>query len=188
MSLVVTRQQFPPWVSTIEENSIKGNIALLRNIYINQLRLKEDDFPDLAIPRINSQTTNARIRGTKAARTGDANSFARTQCFQPEPGLFHMLMNLLWALLHIHRRYINSTGSLACWFSVLDRKPFSSSQPDFYTLRISLFQILDRLLLTCWNVELNNAGTRASPNFLRHSRLRMISMRLRPISSACTKS
>jgi len=61
-------EQFPLWVSTIEENSIKGNIAVLRNIYIDQLGLKEDDFTDLAIPCINDQSTNARIRGAKAAR------------------------------------------------------------------------------------------------------------------------
>jgi len=59
-------QQFPLRVSTIEENSIKGNIAVLKNIYIDQLGLKEDDFTNLAIPCINDQSTNARIRGAKA--------------------------------------------------------------------------------------------------------------------------
>ena len=146
-------RQFPLRVSTIEENSIKGNIAVLRNIYIDQLGLKEDDFADLAIPCINDQSTNARIRGAKAVRTDDVNSFTRIQCFQLAPGLFHMLMNLLWAVLHVHRGSINSTGSLAYWFSILDRKRLSSPQPDFHTLCSSLFQILDGLLLVCWSVE-----------------------------------
>ena len=151
-------QQFPLRVSTIEENSIKGNISVLRNIYIDQLGLKEDDFADLAIPCINDQSTNARIRGAKAIRTDDVNSFTRIQCFQLAPGLFHMLMNLLWAILHVHRGSIHSAGSLAYWFSVLDRKRLSSPQPDFHTLRSSLFQILDGLLLTCWSTELKKRG------------------------------
>jgi len=79
-------EQFPLRVSTIEENSIKGNIAVLRNIYIDQLGLKEDDFTDLAIPCINDQSTNARIRGAKAVRADDVNSFTRIQCFQLAPG------------------------------------------------------------------------------------------------------
>jgi len=151
-------EQFPLRVSTIEENSIKGNIAVLRNIYIDQLGLKEDDFADLAIPCINDQSTNARIRGAKAVRADDTNSFTRIQCFQLAPGLFHMLMNLLWAVLHVHRGSINCAGSLAYWFSVLDRKRLSSPQPDFHTLRSSLSQILDGLLLACWSVELNKRG------------------------------
>jgi hypothetical protein len=145
-------------VATIEENSIKGNIAVLRNIYIDQLGLKEDDFTNLAIPCINDQSTNARIRGAKAARADDVNPFTRIQCFQLAPGLFHMLMNLLWAVLHVHRGSINSVGSLAYWFSVLDRKRLSSPQPDFHTLRSSLFQILDGLLLACCTIELKKHG------------------------------
>ena len=136
-------------MSTIEENSIKGNIAVLRNICINQLGLKEDDFTDLAIPCINDQSTNARIWGARAIRADDVNFFTWIQCFQLAPGLFHILMNLLWALPHVHRGSVNSTGSLAYWFSVLDRKRLSSSQLDFHTLRSSLFQILEGLLLTC---------------------------------------
>ena len=69
-----------------------------------------------------------------------------------------MLMNLLWAILHVHRGSINSTGSLAYWFSTLDRKRLSSPQPDFHTLRSSLFQILDGLLLACWDIELKKRG------------------------------
>ena len=151
-------QQYPLRVSTIEENSIKGNIAVLQNIYIDQLGLKEDDFANLAIPCINDQSTNARIRGAKATRADDVNSFTRIQCFQLAPGLFHMLMNLLWAILHIHRGSIHATGSLAYWFSVLDRKRLSSPQPDFHTLRSSLFQILDGLLLACWRIESGKCG------------------------------
>jgi hypothetical protein len=169
-------QQFPLRVSTIEENSIKGNIAVLRNIYIDQLGLKEDHLADLAIPCINDQSTNARIRGAKAIRADDVNPFTRIQCFQLAPGLFHMLMNLLWAVLHVHWGSVNSTGSLAYWFSVLDRKRLSSQQPDFHTLRSSLFQILDGLLLACWATELKKRGhpdlasfaaTQPSPEELR---------------------
>ena len=182
-------QQFPLRVSTIEENSIKGNITVLRNIYIDQLGLKEDDFADLAIPCINDQSTNARIRGARAVRADDVNSFTRIQCFQLAPGLFHMLMNLLWALLHVHRGSINSTGSLAYWFSVLDRKRLSSSQPDFHTLRSSLFQILEGLLLTCWNVESNKRGylsltsfaaSQPSPDKLREIATDIVSLYANP--------
>jgi len=64
----------------------------------------------------------------------------------------------LWAVLHVHRGSINCAGSLAYWFSVLDRKRLSSPQPDFHTLRSSLFQILDGLLLACWSTELKKRG------------------------------
>ena len=158
-------QQFPLRVATIEENSIKGNIAVLRNIYIDQLGLKEDDFTDLAIPCINDQSTNARIRGAKAVRADDVNPFTRIQCFQLAPGLFHMLMNLLWAVLHVHRGSNNTTGSLAYWFSILDRKRLSSPQPDFHTLRSSLFQILDGLLLACWTIGLRKHAYPNSSSF-----------------------
>ena len=70
-----------------------------------------------------------------------------------------MLVNLLWAVLHVHRGSINSAGSLAHWFStVLDRKRLSSPQFDFHTLRNSPFQVLDGLLLACWSVGLNKCG------------------------------
>jgi len=67
-------ERFPLRVSIIEENPINGNIAVLRNIYIDQLGLKEDDFTDLAIPCINDQSTNARIRGAKAVRAVGTNA------------------------------------------------------------------------------------------------------------------
>jgi len=87
------------------------------------------------------------------------NSFTRIQWFQPTPGIFDVLVNLLWAVLHVHRGSINSAGSLAHWFStVLDRKRLSSPQLDFHTLRSSPFQILDGLLLACWSVGLNKRG------------------------------
>ena len=142
-------------MSTIEENLVEGNITVLRNIYVDQLGLKEDDFTDLAIPCINNRSTNARTRGAKAIRADDMSSFTRIQFFKLAPGLFHMLRDLLWAVLHVHRGSINYTSSFAYWFFVLDRKRLSSSQPDFHTFRSSLIQILDGFLLACWIIELN---------------------------------
>ncbi|PPQ76055.1 hypothetical protein CVT26_005437 [Gymnopilus dilepis] len=60
-------------VNTIEEASVQGNILVHNDIYVNQLKL-EKDVPILntgAIPTINDQLTNSRIRGAQVQRAKD---------------------------------------------------------------------------------------------------------------------
>ena len=89
-------------MTTIDESSITGNIAVIHDVYINQLKMSPQALLDMAIPSINDQLTNARIRGAKALRTKDVNPFTRLQCIQLGFSLFHLCMNLIWALLHVH--------------------------------------------------------------------------------------
>ncbi|KAF9223166.1 hypothetical protein BS17DRAFT_809051 [Gyrodon lividus] len=55
-------KQYPLRTSTIDESSITGNIAVIHDVYINQLKMSHQALSDTAIPSINDQATNARIR------------------------------------------------------------------------------------------------------------------------------
>jgi hypothetical protein len=59
-------KQYPLRTSTIDESSISGNIAVINDVYINQLKMSHEELLDRAIPSFNDQSTNARIRGAKA--------------------------------------------------------------------------------------------------------------------------
>jgi hypothetical protein len=95
-------KQYPLHASHIEEASVQGNIAVVDNIYISQLRMAETDFDDRAIPCINDQLTNARIRTAQLSRTSDNNAFTQLEFLQLGFGLFHAHMNLIWAVLSVH--------------------------------------------------------------------------------------
>ncbi|KAG1743070.1 hypothetical protein EDB19DRAFT_1827464 [Suillus lakei] len=114
-------QQFPLRTSTIDESSVTGNIAVIHDVYVNQLRMQHGEFSDRAIPSFNDQATNARIRGAKTLRIKDVNSFTRLQFIQLGFGLFHLCLNLVWALLHVHRGSVHQIGSLSYFFTLLDR-------------------------------------------------------------------
>jgi len=96
-------KQYALWTSTIDESSITGNIAVINDVYINQLQMTHAQLSELAIPSINDQSTNTRICGAKALCIKDVNPFTRIQNLQLGFGLFHLCMNLIWALLHVHR-------------------------------------------------------------------------------------
>lgn len=61
--------------SIIEEASVQGNILVHDDIYRIQLKLDADDaiINTQAIPTINDQLTNARIRGDQAMRAQDVS-------------------------------------------------------------------------------------------------------------------
>lgn len=146
-------KQYPLRTSTIDESSVTGNIAVINDVYINQLKMTHEQLSDRAIPCINDQSTNARIRGAKALRTQDINPFTRLNCFQLAPGLFHLSMNLIWALLHVHRGSINQLGSLSYFFTVLDRTRLGGEHPDYHTLLTTLMHILQGIILNAWKAE-----------------------------------
>ena len=146
-------KQYPLRAVPIEEASVQGNIAVVDNIYISQLRMTETDFDDREIPCINDQLTNARLRTAQLSRTSDDNAFTRLEFLQLGFGLFHAHMNLIWAVLSVHRGSFETVGSLTYFFNILDLRRLGSAWPAYYTL-LSVFNwILDGLLLDCWAKE-----------------------------------
>jgi len=115
--------------------------------------MSQEQLSDYAIPSINDQSTNARIRGAKALRTADVNPFTRLQFLQLGFGLFHLCMNLIWAILHVHRGSISQPGCLSYFFAVLDRTRLGCEHPDYHTLLSTLMQILQGIILDAWKVE-----------------------------------
>jgi hypothetical protein len=146
-------KQYPLRATPIEEASVQGNIAVVENIYISQLQMKETDFDDRAIPCINDQLTNARLRTAQLSRTSDDNAFTRLEFLQLGFGLFHAHMNLIWAVLSIHRGSFETVGSLAYFFNILDLRRLGSARPAYYPLLAAFNWILDGLLLDCWAKE-----------------------------------
>ncbi|KAF8119144.1 hypothetical protein EV363DRAFT_1593479 [Boletus edulis] len=146
-------KQYPLRTSTIDESSITGNIAVINDVYVNQLKMTHAELADWAIPSINDQSTNARIRGAKALRTKDVNPFTRLQTLQLGFGLFHLCMNLIWALLHVHRGSIHQVGSFSYFFALLDRTRLGCDHPDYHALLATLLQILRGIILNAWKVE-----------------------------------
>jgi hypothetical protein len=114
--------QFPVRLSTIEENSIPGNLSVHENIFVTQLKLTYAELSKKAILSINDQATQALNRGCKAVRAFDINPFLRAQVFQLGIGLFHLCLNLIWAVLHSHSGHENTEGSLAFFLSSSSRK------------------------------------------------------------------
>ena len=110
---------FPLRVSTIEEASVKGNLLVHDDIYLIQLKRNPVDLNDLAIPEIHDQLTNARNRGAQAMRKKDLTPWTRQEIFQLGFGVFHLIMNLIWALLHTYRGTISQLGSLSRVLSTL---------------------------------------------------------------------
>ncbi|KAF8272425.1 hypothetical protein EI94DRAFT_1566159 [Lactarius quietus] len=80
----------------------------------------------------------------------DLSEFA---VFQLGFGLFHLCLNLVWALLHVHRGSLSQTGSLSYFFALLEKTRLGGDHPDYHTLLSALIQILDGVLLNAWRSE-----------------------------------
>ena len=83
----------------------------------------------------------------------DINPFTQLQFLQLGFGLFHLCMNLIWALLHVHWGSLHQVGSLMYFFSVLDQTWLGYEHPDYHTLMSTLFQILHGVILNAWRVK-----------------------------------
>ncbi|KAF9470445.1 hypothetical protein BDN70DRAFT_821376 [Pholiota conissans] len=116
---------FPLAISTIEEASVVGNLHL----------------------------TNSRIRSCQILRAKDVNSWERREVFQLAFGTFHMVMNLIWALLHMHRGSLSQHGSLAYYFAVLEKARLGKDRPEYYPLLAALTQVIDGLIVNSWRSE-----------------------------------
>ena len=128
-------QYYPLRATTIEEATVRGNLLFHDEIYLNQLGRTSDSLNRLAIPSFNDQLTNARIRAAQILRSKDTNSWNRRDVFQLGFGLFHLCMNLIWALLHTHRGSLNDTGSLSYFFALLEKTRLGNDQPDYHNQR-----------------------------------------------------
>ncbi|KAJ7803561.1 hypothetical protein B0H14DRAFT_3091955 [Mycena olivaceomarginata] len=102
-----TTKQYPVRLSTIEENSISGNLAVHEDTFVFQLGI----------------------------------------------GLFHLCLNLIWAVLHSHRGHETTEGSLAYFFVLLGKARLGGKHPDYHSLLAALMQILDGLLLDALQIE-----------------------------------
>ncbi len=153
LSSAYRTRQYPLKITTISEATIAGNIKVIDNIHITQLRLSHTSLANRCILSINDQSTNSHLRSAQALRAQDVNPFTRLQCLQLGIGLFHLCLNLVWALLNVHRGYLDRLGSLAYWFVILKKKRLGSPHPDYHTLLVTMRQVLDGLLLDCWRIQ-----------------------------------
>lgn len=144
---------FPTRASTIEEASVKGNLLVHEDIYIVQLQRNPEHLNEFAIPSYHDQLTNARNRGAQLPRGKDVTAWTRRKVFQLAFGVFHLIMNLIWCLLHIHRGTINQSGSLTHLFAILDKVRLVAEHPDYHTLLTGLTQVLEGLILNAWHKE-----------------------------------
>ncbi|KAH9018497.1 hypothetical protein EDB85DRAFT_1873683 [Lactarius pseudohatsudake] len=117
-------EQFPIRVSTIEEATVRGNLLFHDDVFLTQLK-----------------------------RTAEDLHWTRHEVFQLGFGLFHLCLNLVWALLHVHRGSLDQTGSLAYFFALLEKTRLGGDHPDYHTLLSVLTQILDGILLNAWRTE-----------------------------------
>jgi hypothetical protein len=146
-------KQYPLRVSTIDESSIAGQTKVLHNVYIDQMKMKHEDFEDRPIPSFHDQHTNARTRGAQAMRLDDVNNFTKLKMIQLGFGVFHFCLNLIWALLHVHRGSITQLGSLTYFFTLMDKARLGGHHPDYHTLLAALKQILHGIILNAWRKE-----------------------------------
>ncbi|KAJ7078342.1 hypothetical protein C8R44DRAFT_654613 [Mycena epipterygia] len=121
--------QFPVRISTEDESSIPGNLAVHYDMF--------------------------------AVRAFDVNPFLRAQVFQLGIGLFHLCLNLIWAVLNSHRGHESVEGSLSYFFVVLEKARLGGKKPDYHSLLAALMQILDGLLLDAWRLECGAANLTA---------------------------
>lgn len=152
----VKTKQFPLRTTTIDESSIVGNLMVHDDAYSVQLEKKPEDLGLYAIPSVNDQSTNARIRSGQVMRINDLDTWARRDILQLGFGLFHLCMNLVWALLHMHKGSLNQTGSLTYFFALMEKARLGAEHPDYHTLFAALSQILEGIILNAWRDELGN--------------------------------
>jgi hypothetical protein len=180
--------QFATRASTIEEATVRGNLQYHDELYVTQLKRTPEEMSKYAIPSFNDQLTNARIRGAQLLRSKDVNAWERRDIFQLGFGLFHLCLNLVWAILHTYRGSINELGSLAYFFALMEKKRLSNDQPDYHSLVAALTQILHGLLLNAWSRECGFssfklfADSKPNPATLRNIALRILNNYATPMA------
>ncbi|ESK87436.1 hypothetical protein Moror_11656 [Moniliophthora roreri MCA 2997] len=144
---------FPLRMCMIEEASADGNLNIHKNIYLHQLKLDPDSLGKKAVPVITDQLTSSLIRTNQMERVDDLTVFDCRSMLQLGPAVFHMLLNLLRALHVRHYGSARQPGSLAWFFSMMDKKRLENDKPNHYTLESACEQILNGLILDAWMKE-----------------------------------
>jgi hypothetical protein len=146
-------EQFPLRATTIDEATVQENLLFHDDIYLTQLKRSAEELSEYAIPPINDQLTNSRIRSGQIQRARDINAWEWHEVFQLGFGLFHLCLNLVWAFLHVYRGPLSDTGSLTYFFTLLEKTRLDSEHPDYHSLLAALIQIFDGLILNAWRTE-----------------------------------
>ncbi|KAJ7226521.1 hypothetical protein C8J57DRAFT_1585489 [Mycena rebaudengoi] len=182
--------QFPVRASTTEEATTRGNLQFHDEIYITQLGRTAESLSKYVIPGFHDQLTNARIRSGQILRAKDVNAWERREIFQLGFGLFHLCLNLVWAILHVHRGSVNEEGSLSYFFALMEKTRLGSDQPDYHSLLAALTQVLDGLLLNAWKRECGFsslelfAESKPRPEKLREIATRILDNYSTPLTAA----
>jgi len=81
-------------------------------------------------------------------------------------------MNLIWSILSVHRGTVQQAGSLAYFFSIMEKTRLGSDHPDYHTLLTAITQILEGLILNAWWQECGQlhefAATSPTPESILH--------------------
>ena len=154
----------PLRVATIEEASTEGNLLVHDDIYTIQLAREPHDLNNMAIPSFNDQLTNARIRGAQELRRHDIDAWERREVFQLAFGTFHLVMNLMNAILQMHRGTLQQIGSLSYFVTILEKTRLNSDHPDFHTLLATFTKIIEGLIMNAWYLE---CGTSSLDDFVK---------------------
>jgi hypothetical protein len=141
---------YPLRATTIDESTVDAQPKVLQNAYVEQLKMKHEDLEDQGVPSYNDQYTNTKFRAAQAVRSEDINNFTRLRVWQLGFGLFHLCLNLIWALLHVHRGFITQLGSLSHLFATMDKTRLGAQHPNYHTLLAALTQILHGIILNAW--------------------------------------
>ncbi|KAG1898293.1 uncharacterized protein F5891DRAFT_955742 [Suillus fuscotomentosus] len=70
--------------------------------------------------------------------------------FQLAPGFFHVQLNQIWAILHVHQGSIEESGGLQYYISLLGRVRLGTEYPDYHTLVSFATQVLVRHITLYW--------------------------------------
>ncbi|KAJ7314181.1 hypothetical protein DFH08DRAFT_917896 [Mycena albidolilacea] len=97
--------------------------------------------PIRAIP-VGYRTPQFATQASTIEELRTPEEMSKRDVFQLGFGLFHLCLNLVWAILHTYRGSINELGSLAYFFALMEKKRLSNDQPDYHSLLAALTQIL----------------------------------------------
>ncbi|TRM66782.1 hypothetical protein BD626DRAFT_426354 [Schizophyllum amplum] len=114
-------------------------------------------FHPLRATTIEEASVDVNIRLQEDAyllRANDVSAWNRRDVIQLAMGLFHVTMNLIWAILHIHYGASNQQlGGLNYFFVVMEKARLGNDKPDYHSLLAALTQIFDGLVLNAWRQE-----------------------------------
>ncbi|KAJ3520501.1 hypothetical protein NMY22_g12730 [Coprinellus aureogranulatus] len=144
---------FPLRVAPIEEATVKGNFSVQQDFYVNQMGRNPEELSEFAIPSCNDQLTNSRIRSGQITRKHDIGGWNSRLVFELGLALFHLIMNLIWAVRETHYGTIHELGSLAHLFLLLGKTRLGNPKPDFHSLLAALQQVLGGVVILAWEKE-----------------------------------